>query len=47
MVWIKLSKLLDEAIKELGDWARFAIGSNSRIKAINAKILLGWKPILT
>ncbi len=35
---------IDEAIKELGDWARFAIGSNSRIKAVNARKLLGWNP---
>lgn len=35
---------INEAIKELGDWARFAIGSNSRIKATNARNLLGWKP---
>jgi nucleoside-diphosphate-sugar epimerase len=33
-----------EAIKEFGDWARFAIGSNSRIKAINARKLLNWEP---
>lgn len=35
---------IDEAVKELGDWARFAIGSNSRIKAVNARNLLAWKP---
>lgn len=35
---------VDEAIKEFGNWARFALGSNSRIKAINARRLLGWQP---
>ncbi|MFG5864154.1 NAD-dependent epimerase/dehydratase family protein [Metapseudomonas sp. CR1201] len=34
----------DEAIAELGDWARFAIGSNSRVRAVNARRLLGWQP---
>lgn len=34
----------DEAIAELGDWARFAIGSNSRVRAVNARQLLGWQP---
>ncbi|MCX2886937.1 MULTISPECIES: NAD-dependent epimerase/dehydratase family protein [Pseudomonas] len=34
----------DEAIAELGDWARFAIGSNSRVRAVNARQLLGWLP---
>ncbi|MNP73930.1 hypothetical protein D3C76_1707210 [compost metagenome] len=34
----------DEAIAELGDWARFAIGSNSRVRAVNARELLGWQP---
>ena len=33
-----------DAITEFGDWARFALGSNSRIKAVNARNLLGWKP---
>ncbi|MFT8555508.1 MAG: NAD-dependent epimerase/dehydratase family protein [Zymomonas mobilis] len=34
----------DDAIAELGDWARFAIGSNSRVRAVNARRLLGWVP---
>lgn len=34
----------DEAIAQLGDWARFAIGSNSRVRAVNARNLLGWAP---
>ncbi|WP_010512286.1 MULTISPECIES: NAD-dependent epimerase/dehydratase family protein [Komagataeibacter] len=34
----------DDAIAELGDWARFAIGSNSRVRAVNARRLLGWAP---
>lgn len=34
----------DEAIALLGDWARFAIGSNSRVRAVNARALLGWTP---
>ncbi len=35
---------IKDAINELGDWARFALGSNSRIQAINARKLLGWQP---
>ncbi|GGH20257.1 NAD-dependent epimerase/dehydratase family protein [Paenibacillus segetis] len=34
----------DEAIAELGDWARFAIASNSRVRAVHARNLLDWKP---
>lgn len=34
----------EDAIAELGDWARFAIGSNSRVRAVNARRLLGWAP---
>jgi nucleoside-diphosphate-sugar epimerase len=34
----------DEAIAEFGDWARFALGSNSRVRAVNARRLLGWTP---
>jgi nucleoside-diphosphate-sugar epimerase len=34
----------DDAIAEYGDWARFALGSNSRVRAVNARRLLGWKP---
>lgn len=34
----------EDAIAELGDWARFAIGSNSRVRAVNARQLLGWTP---
>jgi nucleoside-diphosphate-sugar epimerase len=34
----------DEAIAEYGDWARFALGSNSRVRAVNARRLLGWTP---
>jgi nucleoside-diphosphate-sugar epimerase len=34
----------DQAIAELGDWARFAIASNSRVRAAHAKNLLGWVP---
>lgn len=33
-----------EAIAELGDWARFAIASNSRVRAVHARNLLNWKP---
>ncbi|MGG1636068.1 hypothetical protein MHH56_18830 [Paenibacillus sp. FSL K6-3182] len=32
----------NEAIAELGDWARFAIASNSRVRAAHARNLLGW-----
>lgn len=35
---------IKEAIQQLRDWARFAIGSNCIVKAIHAKQLLGWKP---
>jgi nucleoside-diphosphate-sugar epimerase len=35
----------DRAIEELGDWARFAISSNSRVRAMHARNLLGWTPI--
>lgn len=34
----------DEAIAQYGDWARFALGSNSRVRAVNARRLLGWHP---
>jgi len=34
----------DEAIAEYGDWARFALASNSRVRAIHARRLLGWAP---
>jgi len=33
-----------DATNELGDWARFALASNSRIRAVNARQLLGWDP---
>lgn len=33
-----------EALAELGDWARFALGSNSRVRSVHARNLLGWKP---
>jgi len=35
----------DRAIEELGDWARFAISSNSRVRAVHARNLLGWTPV--
>lgn len=34
----------NEALAELGDWARYALGSNSRVRAVHARRLLGWKP---
>jgi nucleoside-diphosphate-sugar epimerase len=34
----------NEAIAEYGDWARFALGSNSRVRATNARRLLHWCP---
>ncbi|MBE9914101.1 nucleoside-diphosphate sugar epimerase [Paenibacillus donghaensis] len=34
----------EEAIAELGDWARFAIASNSRVRSVHARKLLGWEP---
>ena len=33
----------DDAIKGYGDWARFALASNSRVRALNAR-RLGWSP---
>ncbi len=33
-----------DALAELGDWARYALGSNSRVRAVHARNLLGWKP---
>ena len=38
------SWLAKDAFAELGDWARFALGSNSRVRAVHARNLLGWKP---
>lgn len=35
---------LAEAVAELGDAARFALASNSRVRAVNARRLLGWAP---
>lgn len=40
-----LSWPANDAIAELGDWARFAIASNSRVRAVHAKNLLGWTPV--
>ncbi|EEI92804.1 NAD dependent epimerase/dehydratase family protein [Sphingobacterium spiritivorum ATCC 33300] len=34
----------DEALAELGDWAKYALGSNSRVRAVHARNLLEWKP---
>jgi nucleoside-diphosphate-sugar epimerase len=36
---------IEEAIAEYGDWSRFAIASNSRVRATNARRLLGWSPV--
>jgi nucleoside-diphosphate-sugar epimerase len=36
---------INQAVRALGDeLARFALASNSRVRAINARRLLGWKP---
>jgi nucleoside-diphosphate-sugar epimerase len=36
---------IDEAVAELGEeLARFALASNSRVRAVNARRLLGWQP---
>jgi len=36
---------INEAMAELGDeLVRFGLGSNSRVRALNARRLLGWKP---
>jgi nucleoside-diphosphate-sugar epimerase len=34
----------EDALRTEGDWARFALGSNSRVRAVNARRLLGWTP---
>lgn len=34
----------DEALAELGDWAKYALSSNSRVRAVHARRLLGWQP---
>lgn len=34
----------NDALAELGDWAKYAWGSNSRVRAVHARNLLGWKP---
>lgn len=34
----------NEALAELGDWAKYAWGSNSRVRAVYARSLLGWRP---
>ncbi|MHB8302026.1 MAG: NAD-dependent epimerase/dehydratase family protein [Acidobacteriaceae bacterium] len=34
----------DDAIAQYGDWARFALASNSRVRSVNARRLLGWSP---
>jgi nucleoside-diphosphate-sugar epimerase len=34
----------EDALRAEGDWARFALGSNSRVRAVNARRLLGWSP---
>lgn len=34
----------EDALEELGDWARYALGSNSRVRAVQARNLLGWAP---
>ncbi|WP_426480054.1 NAD-dependent epimerase/dehydratase family protein [Chryseobacterium sp. R2ACT005] len=34
----------EEALAEIGGLARYALGSNSRVKAINAREILGWNP---
>ncbi|MGG4345487.1 hypothetical protein [Paenibacillus lautus] len=39
-----MSWLAEVAMAELGDWARFAIASNSRVRAVHARTLLGWEP---
>lgn len=39
-----VSSSIEEAIAEYGDWARYALASNSRVRATNARRLLGWKP---
>ncbi len=38
------SRPFREAEAELGDWTRYAIASNSRVRATYARRLLGWQP---
>ncbi len=33
-----------DAIAQYGDWARFALASNCRVRSVNARRLLGWSP---
>ncbi|WP_192512981.1 hypothetical protein [Paenibacillus sp. 23TSA30-6] len=35
----------DEAIAEFGGGARFALATNSRVRAVHARNLLGWNPM--
>ncbi|AOM80915.1 nucleoside-diphosphate sugar epimerase [Pedobacter steynii] len=34
----------EEALAEIGGLARYGLGSNSRVKAVNVRKVLGWKP---
>ena len=38
---------MNEAIVRWGEWARYALGSNSRVVARNARELLGWQPLFS
>lgn len=40
-----MSWLAEDAMAELCDWARFVIASNSRVRAVHARTLLGWEPV--
>ncbi|MDP4097992.1 NAD-dependent epimerase/dehydratase family protein [Paenibacillus sp. P96] len=34
----------DDAVKELGPFAQYTLATNSRVRAVHARNLLGWKP---
>ncbi|MBJ9987849.1 NAD-dependent epimerase/dehydratase family protein [Paenibacillus sp. S28] len=39
-----ISWSVNDAIAELGDWVRSSLASNSRVRGVNARKLLGWEP---
>ncbi|WP_219845496.1 nucleoside-diphosphate sugar epimerase [Paenibacillus sp. AR247] len=39
-----ISWSVNDAIAELGDWVRSSLASNSRVRGVNVRKLLGWEP---
>lgn len=35
---------VDEAVAKLGEFASIALSTNARVRAKNARLLLGWEP---